>query len=101
MEGGQHHTPAGFTSVKEPVPNVQETGWAPGTVWTGAQDLAPTGIRFPDRPARSESLYQLCCIYTVSLCMFDCNKSVTRLPVHPSGFKPTASDQSSSHTLKI
>jgi len=34
-------------------------GWAPGPVWTGAENLAPTGIRYPDRPARSESLYQL------------------------------------------
>jgi hypothetical protein len=28
-------------------------------VWTGAENLAPTGIRSPDRPARSESLYRL------------------------------------------
>jgi hypothetical protein len=32
---------------------------APGPVWTGAENLAPTGIRSPDRPARSESLYRL------------------------------------------
>ena len=40
----------------DPVPNVQEAGWAPGPVWTGAENLAPTGIRFPDHPARSQSL---------------------------------------------
>jgi len=34
---------------------VQEAGWAPMPVWTGAENLAPTGIRSPDRPARSES----------------------------------------------
>jgi len=28
-------------------------------LWTGAENLAPTGIRSPDRPARSESLYRL------------------------------------------
>jgi hypothetical protein len=28
-------------------------------VWTGAENLAPTGIRSPDRRVRSESLYQL------------------------------------------
>jgi hypothetical protein len=28
-------------------------------VWTGAENLAPTGIRSPDRPTRSESLYWL------------------------------------------
>jgi hypothetical protein len=28
-------------------------GWvAPGPIWTGAENLAPTEIRFPDRPAR-------------------------------------------------
>jgi len=42
-----------FTPGKDPVPIVQEAGWAPGPVWTGAENLAPTGIRFPDRPARS------------------------------------------------
>ena len=44
---------------KDPVPIVQRVGWAPGTVWTGAENLAPTGIRSPDRPARSLSLYRL------------------------------------------
>ena len=48
-----------FTPGKEPVPIVQEAGWAPGPVWTGAENLAPTGIRSPDRPARSQSLYRL------------------------------------------
>jgi hypothetical protein len=33
--------------------------WAPGPVWTCAKILAPTGIRSPDRPARSQLLYQL------------------------------------------
>ena len=33
--------------------------WASGPVWTGAENLAPTGIRSPDRAARSESLYRL------------------------------------------
>jgi hypothetical protein len=33
--------------------------WAPGPVWTGAEKLVPTGIRSPDRPARSQSLYRL------------------------------------------
>jgi hypothetical protein len=36
-----------------------ETGWQPGPVWTGAENLALTGIRSPDRPARSESPYRL------------------------------------------
>jgi hypothetical protein len=48
-----------FTPGKDPVPNVQEAGWAPGPVWTGAENLAPTGIRSSDRSARSQSLYRL------------------------------------------
>ena len=48
-----------FTPGKDPVRIVQEAGWAPGPVWTGAENLAPTGIRSPARPARSESLYRL------------------------------------------
>jgi len=49
-----------FTPEKEPVPIVQEAGWAPGQVWTGAENLAPNRIRSPDRPARSQSLYRPC-----------------------------------------
>jgi hypothetical protein len=47
-----------FTPGKDPVTIVREAGWAPGLVWTGAENLAPTGIRSPDRPARSQSLYR-------------------------------------------
>jgi hypothetical protein len=32
---------------------------APETVWTGAENLAPTGIRSSDRPTRRELLYRL------------------------------------------
>ena len=51
--GGQRHAPAGLPQVKDPVPIVWEAGWAPGPVWTGAENLAPIGIPSPDRPARS------------------------------------------------
>jgi hypothetical protein len=47
------------TPVKDPVPIVQEAGWAPVLVWTGAQNIAPIGFRTSDRPARSQSLYRL------------------------------------------
>jgi hypothetical protein len=53
---GQRHAPAAFTSRKDPVLIVQEAGWAPEPVWTGAKNLTPTGIRSPDRPAPSQSL---------------------------------------------
>ena len=45
-------------------------GWAPGPVWTGAENLIPTGIRSPDRPASSESLY---CLHYPSL-ISNCNR---------------------------
>ena len=48
-----------YLREREPVPIVQEAGWAPLPVWTGAENLSPTGIRSPDSPARSESLYRL------------------------------------------
>jgi hypothetical protein len=47
------------TPRKDPVPIVQEAGLAPGPVWTGAENLAPTTIQSPYHPARSQSLYRL------------------------------------------
>jgi len=43
---GERHASSFFTPGKDPVPIVQEAGWAPGPVWTGAKNLAPTGIFF-------------------------------------------------------
>jgi len=56
---GQRHAPAALPSRKDPVPAVQEAGWAPGPVWTGAQNLDPTGIRYPGPSSPSELLYLL------------------------------------------
>ena len=53
-----------FIPGKDPVPIVQEAGWASGPVSTGAENLAFTGIRSRDRPARSESLYRLSYVWT-------------------------------------
>ena len=47
-----------FMPGKDPVPIVQEAWWTPGPVWTGGKSRH-TGIRSPDRPARSQSLYRL------------------------------------------
>jgi hypothetical protein len=41
------------------VPIVQEAGWAPGPVWTGAENLSPTGIRSPGRPAPRDTDYAI------------------------------------------
>jgi hypothetical protein len=60
--------PSRFTpQERDPVPIVQEAGWAPGPVWTAAENLAPTGIRSQDRPARSESL---CRLHYPNACIF-------------------------------
>ena len=56
---GQHHDPAAPYPRERPGTHLQEVGWASGPVWTGAENLAPTGIRSPDRPARRQSLYRL------------------------------------------
>jgi hypothetical protein len=48
-----------YPRERDPVPILQEAGWAPGPVWTAAENFALTGFRSPDRPARSESLYRL------------------------------------------
>jgi len=48
-----------FIPGKDPVPIVWEAGWAPGLIWTGAENLAPTSIQSLDRPAHSQSLYRL------------------------------------------
>jgi hypothetical protein len=51
--------PGRFYPEKDPVPIVQEAGWASEPVWIRAENLAPTGIPSPDLPTRSKSLYQL------------------------------------------
>ena len=48
--------PGRFTPGTDPVPIVQEAGWAARPVWTGVENLAHTEIRSLDRPARSESI---------------------------------------------
>jgi len=42
-----------------PAPIVKEVEWAPGQVWTGAENLARTGTRSPNLLARSDKLYRL------------------------------------------
>ena len=47
-----------FTPGKDPVPILQEAGWAPGPVWTGGKSRPHRGS-ITDRPARSQSLCRL------------------------------------------
>jgi hypothetical protein len=54
-------TPRAFyTWVRDLVPIVKETGWVPGPVRMGTENLAPSGIQSPDHPTCSKSLYWLC-----------------------------------------
>ena len=48
-----------YPRQRDPLPIIQETGWAPGSEWTGTENLSRTEIRSLDRPAHSESLYGL------------------------------------------
>jgi len=48
-----------FTPGKDQVPIVQYTGWAQGRYGQVRKISPSTGIRSPDRPARSQSLYRL------------------------------------------
>ena len=47
-----------FTPGKDPVPILQEAGWALGPVWTGGKSR-PHRDSISDRSARSHSLYRL------------------------------------------
>ena len=48
-----------YSRERDAVLTVQDAGRAPGPVWTGEDNICPTGIRSPDPPARSVSLYRL------------------------------------------
>jgi hypothetical protein len=45
--GEKRHAPAALPLGKDPVPIVQDTVWAPGPVWTGAENLASNRDSIP------------------------------------------------------
>ena len=47
-----------FTPGKDPVPFVQEAGWAPGLVWTGGKSRSHRDS-ITELPSRSKLLYRL------------------------------------------
>jgi hypothetical protein len=55
---GPRHTQTALPRGRDQVPIVQEAGCGPGAVRMGEEYFAPTRIRYPDRPARSETLYR-------------------------------------------
>ena len=57
--GCQRHASAALSPEWIRFALCRRLGGPPGPVWTVAENLAPTGIRSPDGPARSESLYRL------------------------------------------
>ena len=47
--GGQLDAPAALPpQERDTAPILQETAWTPGLVWTGAENIALTGIRSAD-----------------------------------------------------
>jgi len=46
-----------YPRQRDPVPTVEEDGWAMGWVWTGGENYVPTRVQTPDCPAHSESMY--------------------------------------------
>jgi len=57
--GGQHHAPAALPPGKTRYPLYRRLGGPQGRSGGVRKNLASTGIRSPDSPSRSESLYQL------------------------------------------
>ena len=57
--GGQRHAQAALAPGKTRYPLYKRLGGSRGRSGRVGENLAPTGIRSPDRPARSESLYRL------------------------------------------
>jgi len=55
--GDQRHAPAALPRERDPVPAVQEAGWAPGPAWKGAENLPPPQRDSIPRPS-SPSLYR-------------------------------------------
>jgi hypothetical protein len=97
VRGQCHATAAFFLPGKTRYPLYRRNGWAPGPVWTGAENLVPTGIRSPDRPARSQSLYRLSYrptipnyTCTITNCVKQCWPLVSRQSSRWSSFVVTA-----------
>jgi len=57
--GVQRHTPAALTPQNDQVSIVQDTGWAPGLVWTGSESLLPFSGFDPRTVQPVASLYRL------------------------------------------
>ena len=65
--GGESTPPPLYPRERDPVRILHEAGWAPGSVWTGADNFTSPGFRSP-LGAHSERLYWLG--YLGPLCWF-------------------------------
>lgn len=52
--GDERHPPAALLLGMTRYPLYKGVGWVTRPVWTGAGNLAPTGIQTQDRPSRRE-----------------------------------------------
>jgi hypothetical protein len=66
---GQRYASATLTTGTTWYPLCRRLLGPQGPVWTGLENLAHTGIRSPDHPARSESLYRLS--YPGPICIYN------------------------------
>jgi hypothetical protein len=57
--GNQSHAPTSLSPGKNQYPLYKRLGGPQSQSGRVRKILPPTGIRFPDRPARSESLYRM------------------------------------------
>ena len=72
-----------FTPRKDPLPILQEAGWAPGPVWKGGKSR-PHWDSIPNRPARSQLLYRLS--YPAHMSLKYCIKILTKATVSSFSF---------------
>ena len=66
--GSQHYAPAVLPPRKDLILIVQEAGWASVAGVDDTENIASTGVRSPDFPARDKSLHTLrhiCHIYII------------------------------------
>ena len=82
-----------FIPGSNPLPTTQEDGWASGPISRGAENLAPIGVRSPDRPVCSYPSLPDTDTITISAtndCVLTCNTKTRRRSIgvsHDSYFR--------------
>jgi len=70
-----------LTPWKDPVPILQDAGWAPGPVWTGRKSR-PHWDSILDCPVISQSLYRLSYPAHICICIHICIYEHIRVNIH-------------------